>query len=218
MSIVFDYRRAVRIQRALAEKAFKSIENIGRIDLDKIKYVVGVDAAYHKGLMYGVAVLLDFSSGNVLEHSVVIKKPPIPYVPGLLAFREAPAYISAVLKLRHEPDIIFVDGHGLSHPRGLGIATHIGLVLDKPSIGVAKKKLYGEIREINGEKYLEAHGMIVARIIKHKGQELYISIGYKITLEDAYLLTTKLLTPKYKLPLPTAIADQLSKRIAHRKK
>lgn len=218
MSIIFDYRRATRIQKVLAEKALCSIKNIGRIDLEKIKYVVGVDAAYHKGLMYGVAVLLDFPSGNVLEHSVIVKKPPIPYVPGLLAFREAPAYISAILKLRRRPDVIFVDGHGLSHPRGLGIATHIGLVLDKPTIGIAKKKLYGEVREINGEKYLEAHGMFVAKIIKHRGQELYISIGYKINLEDAYMLTTKLLSPRYKLPLPTAIADQLSKRIAHKKK
>ncbi len=216
--IVFDYRRAIRLQKILASKALESLRNTPPISIDDIGYVVGVDAAYSGGLIYGVAVLLSFHDKKMIEYSLVVKKPPIPYVPGLLAFREAPAYISAIKKLRREPDIIFVDGHGLSHPRALGIATHIGLVLDKPSIGVAKKKLYGTVRRIGDREYLEAHGHLVAIITKHLGQELYISIGYKIRLEDAYKITMMLMDNQHKLPLPTALADQLSKKYAHHKK
>lgn len=214
----FDYKRAIKIQRILAEKVFKSLENPSLLDLDNIRYVVGVDAAYSKGLMYGVAVLVDYCSGKLIRYSVVKKKPPIPYVPGLLAFREAPAYISAVRKLGILPDIIVVDGHGVSHPRGLGIASHIGLVLDVPSIGVAKKKLYGEVREEDGEVYLYAHGLRAAKIVSHCGQTLYISMGYKISLDDAWRIIRRMLTPRYKLPIPTALADRISKEIAHRRR
>jgi len=214
----FDYKRAIRIQRILAEKVFASLDNPPHISPDSVKYVAGVDAAYSKGYMYGVAVLLEYRTGELLRYSVVKKKPPIPYVPGLLAFREAPAYIAAVKKLGLKPDVIVVDGHGISHPRGLGIASHIGLVLDTPSIGVAKKKLYGEVREENGEVYLYAHGFRAAKIINHRGQTLYISMGYKISLEDAWNIIKHTLTPKYKLPLPTALADRISKEIAHRRR
>ncbi len=206
----------MRIQRLLAEKVFESLRNPPVIS--DIRYVVGVDASYVSGRIIGVAVLLEYSSGRLVEYSIVEKKPPIPYVPGLLAFREAPAYIAAVLKLRHEPDILVVDGHGVSHPRGLGIASHLGLVLDKPSIGVAKKKLYGEEITRNSKQYLKAHGILAAQIIIHRGKKLYISPGYKITLEQAVKIIEKLLTPQYNLPLPTHLADQISKKIKREKK
>lgn len=216
MTTSFDYRRAIRIQKVLAGKVLESIEH--PVLPGKIKYIAGVDAAYFKGGMIGAAVLIDYETGLLLEYSVVEKKPPIPYVPGLLAFREAPAYIAAVAKLRRKPDIIMVDGHGLSHPRGLGIASHLGLVLDTPSIGIAKKKLYGREVTINGEQYIEAHGRIVARIIEHRNKKLYISIGYKISLEDAVETTLKMLRPQYNLPLPIHLADQISKKYARKKK
>ncbi|MCD6301264.1 MAG: endonuclease V [Staphylothermus sp.] len=216
--VFFDYRRAIKLQKILASKALSETRNAPWIRDEDINYVVGVDAAYSKDVMYGVAVLVDYPHGNLLKYSVVEKKPPIPYVPGLLMFREAPAYIFAIKKLGVKPDIVVVDGHGLSHPRALGIATHIGLVLGVPSIGVAKKKLFGEIIVENNEEYLVAHGLKVARIITHRNSTLYISIGYKIRLEDAYRITKNYLRPQYKLPIPTAIADQLSKKIAHRKK
>ncbi len=214
--VFFDYRRAVRVQRILSSKALESIDE--PILEGDVGLIAGVDAAYYHGRIVGVAVLLDYPSGSMVEYSVVDKKPPIPYVPGLLAFREAPAYIAALKKLHREPDVVMVDGHGLSHPRGLGIATHIGLVLGKPSIGVAKKKLYGEVVNIKGDEYLKAHGRIVAKIIRHRGKELYVSIGYGITLRQAVEITTNMMRPEYNLPLPTHTADQLSKRIAHSRK
>ncbi len=214
---MIDYRRAMALQRKLAEKVLAEIDSFKPLDTSSIGFIAGVDAGYRAGEIYGVAVLLEYSSTRLLTYSVVRKKPPIPYIPGLLAFREAPAYIAALRKLPWEPDIIFVDGHGLTHPRALGIATHIGLVLDKPSIGVAKKRLYGEEVEENGRLYVYAHGVKAGAIIEHRGKRLYVSIGYKITLKDALEITRQLLTPQHKLPLPTAIADQITKKLTRKK-
>lgn len=215
---MFDYKRAMELQVVLSRKVLGELTKTPTLDLNKVKYVAGVDAAFSRGKVYGVAVLLDFKTGFVLKEVVVEREPAIPYVPGLLAFREAPAYINALRKLGIKPDVIFVDGHGLSHPRAFGIATHVGLVLDIPSIGVAKKKLYGEEIVIDGEEYIKAHGHVVAKIIEHRGKKLYVSIGYKIRLEDAVKITEKMLKPQYKLPLPTAVADKISKRVARKSK
>lgn len=215
--VTLDIRRAMALQRRLADEVLKELPYFKPLSDDSIRYVAGVDTAYVKDTAVGVAVLIDYDSRNLVAYSVVYKKPPIPYIPGLLAFREAPAYIAAVKKLPKEPDVIFVDGHGLSHPRAMGIATHLGLVLDKPTIGVAKKKLYGEVVIENNKRYVYAHGHKVGIIITHKGKDLYVSIGYKIDLDDALRITVNLLDEHYKLPLPTALADMLSKKIARRK-
>ncbi|MET1159688.1 MAG: endonuclease V [Thermoprotei archaeon] len=216
--VVFDYKRAMDLQRLLARSVLREFDSFPSLDFNNLRYIVGVDAAYHRDTMCGVAVLLDYRTRMVIREAVVYRKPAIPYIPGLLAFREAPAYINAIRKLGVKPDVIFVDGHGLSHPRALGIATHVGLVLNTPSIGVAKKKLFGEIIRGGDAEYLRAHNRIVARILTHKGSKLYVSVGYKIRLEDAIKLTQELLTPHYKLPLPTALADQLSKKHIRRLK
>ncbi|RLG80606.1 MAG: endonuclease V [Thermoprotei archaeon] len=208
----------MELQQYLSRRVLEELDSFPQLNLDKLQYIVGVDAAYHKDLMCGVAVLLDYRTGFVLKEAVVYRKPAIPYVPGLLAFREAPAYIAAIKKLGAKPDVVFVDGHGLSHPRAFGIATHVGLVLNTPSVGIAKKKLYGEEKIEDGERVVWAHGRVVAKVIEHRGKKLYVSIGYKIRLEDAVKLTKKLTVDKYKLPLPIALADQLSKKFVRRLK
>lgn len=139
-----------------------------------------------------------------------------PYIPGFLAFREIPGYMRAYSRLTIDPDLILVDGHGLAHPRGFGIASHLGLVLDKPSIGVAKHKLYGDIVEYNGTRYIIAHDRFVGYVIEHLGQELYVSIGYKIRLEDIIRIITKLLSKDKKLPIPLQYADEYSKTIKYK--
>jgi len=206
----------MELQQFLARRVLEEISEFPKIDHESIRFVAGLDAAPKGDKIVGVAVLLDYKTGLMIKYAVAEKKPIIPYVPGLLAFREAPAYICALKKLGVKPDVIFVDGHGLSHPRGFGIATHIGMVLDTPSIGVAKKKLYGEEILVNGELYIKAHKRLVAKIMQHRGVKLYISMGYKVRLEDAVELTMRMLKPQYKLPLPTALADAISKKIARR--
>ncbi len=215
---MFDARRAVRLQRMLAGMVLDSLGSPRDIDPSGRLRVAGVDAAFHHGMIVGVAVLVDYPSGSIIRYSVVEKKVHVPYIPGLLAFREAPAYIAAVRKLGEKPDILMVDGHGLTHPRGLGIASHLGLVLDLPSIGVAKKRLYGEERSEEGHTYIYAHGLRAGEIIEHRGRKLYISIGYAVTLETAVTITKKLLRDNTKLPIPTEAADKISKKIARQKR
>lgn len=214
----FDYRRATMVQSIISHRVLNELESFPKIDLSSVKYVVGVDASYYSDKIIGVAVLVDFKTGFVLKTSIVEKKPAIPYIPGLLAFREAPVYFTAISKLSIEPDIVFVNGHGLSHPRAFGIATHIGVVLNKPSIGIAKKKLYGEEVVVDNEIYVKAHNHIVAKLIKHNSTKLYVSIGYKLKLEDAVEATMKLLKPGNKLPIPLEVADKVSKREARKTK
>lgn len=209
---LFNVEKAIELQKRLAKIVFDNFDSFPSLDYSKLRYIAGLDASYSRGLIHAVAVLVKYPSGELIDHVLVNQRINIPYIPGLLAFREAPGYFRALAKLKYEPDIIYVDGHGLSHPRGFGIATHIGFVLNKPSIGVAKSKLYGELVETNGRVLIKSHGRIVGEVLKHRGMELYVSIGYMIKLEDAVTLTKQLLRPEYDLPIPTALADKYTKK------
>ncbi len=146
------------------------------------------------------------------EVRVYTLKPPLPYIPGLLAFREAPAIYGAYLRLTEKPDLILVDGHGRSHPRKAGIATHIGVALDTPSIGVAKKRLTGEPCTYDGLEALCIGDEPVA-ILHHvtAKRSIYISTGHRVSLKTAYELVKRMLRPRRTLPQPTYIADKLTK-------
>ncbi|ADV65322.1 endonuclease V [Desulfurococcus mucosus] len=212
---LFDYRRAVRLQEALSRRVLEEAASFPGLDPSRVRLVAGVDAAYGGGVQAGCAVLVDYASSTQLAYTCHVREPPIPYVPGLLAFREAPVYIKALRKLPENPDIILVDGHGLTHPRALGIATHIGLVLGKPTIGVAKNPLYGEEKTVNGRRLITAHGVTAGEILEPvKGVKLYVSIGYLIRLEDAVTVVKHLMKPGLKLPLPLHLADKYSKNTA----
>ncbi len=185
-------------------------------DFKTIRRVAGLDVSYFKALdtMCGVAaaVLLEYPSLRPLKYGYASGPPPIPYVPGLLAFREAPLLFKACGPVCGEADILIVDGHGASHPRGLGIASHIGLVLDKPSIGVAKKRLAGGIVEKDGVRYLAVRGRVVGVVLESRGKPLYVSTGHKISPRTAGRLAEKMIRRGY-LPEPTRIADALSHRL-----
>jgi deoxyribonuclease V len=205
---VFKARKAFQMQKWLARR----VEWKG--DIDNIRKVVGLDLSYVKGLGVGVAVLLNYPELKPLRYSVAVDEVPIPYVPGLLAFREAPLMFSSYQLLGAEADLIFVDGHGVTHPRGLGIASHIGLVLGKPSIGAAKKKLVGEIaRDRDGREYLIINGRKAAVVIRPKpGRTVYLSIGHKISIDSVVKLAPTFFKG-HPLPEPTYVADRISKEV-----
>ncbi|MBN2131190.1 MAG: endonuclease V [Sedimentisphaerales bacterium] len=136
-----------------------------------------------------------------------------PYIPGLLSFREAPACLAAVRKLTSEPDLFLIDGQGIAHPRRLGLAAHLGLFLDKPTVGCAKSRLVGTFEPPGIEKGehtpLRDGDEIIGAVVRTRRnvKPLFISVGHKCRLEDAIRFTLACAT-KYRLPEPTRLAHQ----------
>lgn len=180
--------------------------------MKSINNVVGLDISYSKDVGVAVAVFMNFPQLNLIEYAVVKGVVEIPYIPGLLAFREAPLMIKAYRKLNREADLIVVDGHGVTHPREFGIASHVGLILNKPTIGVAKNLLYGNIvKGPDSIEYIVVNNNVGGIVYKHLNRELYISIGHKISIDSLKEIVPQLFKSHY-LPEPTYIADMLSKK------
>jgi deoxyribonuclease V len=155
----------------------------------KIRFIAGVDVAYTKELSIGAVVVLDYNSLRLVEAQIATCKTMFPYVPTLLSFREVPPTVLSIKKLSVNPEVFLVDGQGFAHPYGCGFASHLGLVIGKPTIGVAKSKLFGEL-ENKGEKdvaFLRHDGKIVgARVITKRGcKPVYVSVGHMVSLETA---------------------------------
>ncbi|MEM1600762.1 MAG: endonuclease V [Sulfolobales archaeon] len=194
------------MQKLLAKKVDRTYS------LESINNVVGLDISYSKDVGVAAAVLLDFPQLNLKKYAVVKGVVEVPYIPGLLAFREAPLMIRAYEKLNCEADLIVVDGHGVTHPREFGVASHVGLVLDRPTIGVAKNLLYGSVvRGSDGVEYIIVNNKVGGLVYERLGKKLYISIGHKISIESLKNLIPRLFKSHY-LPEPTYIADAISRK------
>jgi len=214
VNFLFSVERAKKLQEELSVRVLSEFYNTPPLDTNRLVYIAAFDSAYANSKQYAVVVLYDYARRAVIEKNYAVVDVKVPYIPGLLAFREVPGYMRAYMKIPVKPQLILVDGHGLSHPRSFGIATHLGLVLGLPSIGVAKKHLYGEIFETsNGRKQIRAHGLVVGEVLEHEGKKLYVSIGYKIRLEDAVYVMKSLLVKGVELPIPLHEADKYSKLI-----
>jgi deoxyribonuclease V len=145
--------------------------------LGEVRAVAGVDVAVQGDLARAAVVVLRYPGLALLEIARAERPVTFPYLPGLLAFREAPVVLAACETLRVEPDLFLFDGHGLAHPRRMGLACHLGLCLDKPAIGCAKSRLCGEHDELPPDAG--------AWVPLHDGRRLYVSIGHKVDLETA---------------------------------
>lgn len=182
-----------------------------------IQYVAGVDAGFEDNgqTTRAAVVVLSFPDLSPVEEALVRTPTTFPYVPGLLSFREAPAVLEALAQLQTSPDVILCDGQGLAHPRRFGIACHLGLICDLPSIGVAKSRLIGTHAEPPTEKGawipLMDKGDRIGAVLcsRAKTKPLYISAGHKISLETALDLVLRC-TPRYRLPETTRYADRLA--------
>ncbi|MCD6368828.1 MAG: endonuclease V, partial [Thermoproteales archaeon] len=210
ISPFFSIQAARRVQKHLSSKIIKR-----DVLPPFIRTIAGVDLAYKESLAIGVAVLLEYQGLNIIGKSVSVTKITFPYVPTLLSFRELkPAYL-ALTHLPSEPDIVMVDAHGYSHPFRLGFASHLGVVMQKPTIGVAKKILCGTIGEWRDDwaPILDKGEIIGAAVVtRHGAKPVYVSIGNMISLETAIKITMH--TAKgYRIPEPTRLAHLECKRI-----
>ncbi len=181
------------------------------------QYVAGVDAAFSEDLVYAVACLYRYPELTPVEKACAVERLKFPYLPGFLSFREGPAIIAAIKKLTTKPDVILVDGQGIAHPRGIGIASHLGVLLNIPTTGCAKTRLVGEFEEPGRRKgswsALTYEGRIVGAVLRTKDgvRPLFVSPGHKIDLDGAIRITLNC-TGKYRIPEPLRCADMLSKK------
>jgi len=160
-----------------------------------LKYVGGIDVAFKSNFSIASAVVLDFENLNVLEKSFYVTQVKVPYIPTYLAFREIMAMVGAIRKLSIKPDIVLVDAHGKCHPRRAGEATHLGVLLNIPTIGVGKSYLTGKER---GDGYIVDGDEVLGYRLK---SNVYISVGHKISLKTAIEIVEKLTINE--LPEPT---------------
>jgi len=182
------------------------------------RYIAGVDAAFSNDRVFAAACLYLFPELALIEQQSAVQELRFPYVPGFLSFREGPAIIAALEKLAHNPDLILVDGQGIAHPRGVGIASHTGVLLAIPTIGCAKSRLIGNYEEPGIKKgqwsALIYDGKTVGAVVRTKDgvKPLFVSPGHKINLDDA-LRVTIACTDKHRIPEPLRCADMLAKRM-----
>ncbi len=193
-----------------------------RVALEPLKeepvFIAGADASFSEYWVFAAVCLYRYPEMTLVEQATAIKQITFPYVPGYLLFREGPATIAALHKLRNKPEVILVDGQGIAHKRGIGCASHLGVLLDIPTIGCAKKRLVGEYRT-PGEKKgnwaelkFKAHTVGAVLRTREKVRPIFLSPGHRIDLQDAIRITLGCVG-KYRIPEPLRCADILSKRM-----
>jgi deoxyribonuclease V len=176
-----------------------------------MKYVCGVDISYKHNIAYCSATVIDKDSLNAVESADTITVVDQPYIPGLFVLREYKAIINVLQLVEKEFHILLVDGHGVLHPRRCGLASYIGVMINKPTIGVAKSLLCGFVRK---DKSIELGGEVLGFQIQNCNKKhIYVSVGHQISLGTAVKIVKELTRLDQRIPEPLRIADISSKRL-----
>ena len=202
---------AKEIQENLKDKVITTDQ------FENINYVAGVDLGFENDgtISRGAIAIFSFPDLKVVETQIASIPTTFPYIPGFLSFREIPVILEVLKKVQINPDLILCDGQGLAHPRRFGLACHLGVILDIPTIGVAKSRFIGEYKEVGIEKGsyqpLIDKGETIGVVLRSRTNvnPIYVSIGHKISLPTAIDYVLKC-TPKYRLPETTRVADKLA--------
>jgi deoxyribonuclease V len=196
-------REAIALQKSLSPRIIYDTP----LDLEKVQLVAGVDVSVRDNVSTAAVVVLTYPDMTPVETVLESQPTPFPYIPGLLSFREGPALSAAFEQLKSEPDVFIFDGMGRIHPRGIGIASHMGLWLDRPTIGCGKSHLIGQYDTPGPEKgnlsLLSYKGETLGAVLRTRTnvKPVYISVGHRATLETA-LQVIMACTPRYRLPEP----------------
>lgn len=199
--------QAVRLQHQLAPQVIAGEPLL----LDSLRLVGGVDVSVKNNVSRAAVVVLCYPAFEVIETALAQIETPFPYIPGLLSFREGAVILDAMRKLESTPDVFIFDGQGIAHPRRLGIAAHIGLWIDVPTVGCAKKRLTGRHDSLLPEKGswqpLVDRGETVGVILRTRTnvKPVYVSVGSRATLDTARDLVQRCCT-RYRLPEPVRAA------------
>lgn len=200
---------ARKVQDALAPAVKRSGE------LDGVRRVCGVDIGFGSGTVRAACAVLSFPDLEPVETLCLEGTVAFPYVPGLLSFREIPPLVPVLEKLAVEPDLLIADGQGIAHPRRFGLASHLGLLLDRPVIGCAKSRLLGVFREPGSSRgeyeYLFDGDEIVGAVLrtKERVKPVFVSVGHKVSLESSIRFILECCRG-HRLPEPVRVAHGLA--------
>ncbi|HZP57827.1 MAG TPA: deoxyribonuclease V [Dehalococcoidia bacterium] len=211
-------REAASLQREMAAQV---VARGGPPEHD-VRTIAGADVAFDRAHRRGVGavVALAYPSLEVVEEVSVESAVTFPYVPGLLSFREIPVLLPAFARLRTRPDVLMADGHGYAHPRRFGFACHLGVLLDLPTIGIAKSRLVGEARMPGARRGDHAElldrGEVIGSVLRtrERVRPIYVSVGHRIGLAQAEEWALR--CARRRIPEPTRLADALSRRAKRR--
>ncbi len=210
------YREAIAIQEELQGRLILRDHRLP----DPLRTVAGADISYDRGsdLFFAAVILMSYPELTFLEEAAFSARVSFPYIPGLLTFREGPPLIAAFAKLSRQPDFILFDGQGIAHPRGIGLAAHLGLILDRPAIGCAKSRLVGTHAAV-GEHRGEWTGLIhqerkVGAVLRTRDRikPVFVSQGHRIGLEKSVTLVLSCCRG-YRAPEPTRQAHLAVNRL-----
>jgi deoxyribonuclease V len=207
-------KEAAAIQRQLRSRV--TLRN----RLKRLRYVAGTDvsSSLADNTIWAGVVVVEYPGLEPVEERWARGKASFPYVPGFLSFREIPVLISALTRLKIMPDLILCDGQGIAHPRGMGLATHLGLLVDCPTIGCAKSRLVGTYSELAEEKGASAELVHEGKVIgvaartRERVKPIFISPGNRITLKQSVKIVFRC-CPRYRVPEPVRMAHLLVNRL-----
>lgn len=205
-------RQAILIQKELAQRIITGER------IPKLRKIAACDIGYTstKGQLLAAIAIFNFPQLKLIEKTIKKGKVDFPYIPGLLTFREGPLLLEAFSTINYRPDLVIFDGQGIAHPRKMGLATHMGILLDIPTIGCAKSFLYGSFEEPGIAKgaysYIrDNHGQVIGAALRTRNDVrcIFVSVGYRISLEEAIRIILTC-SPKFRIPEPLRVAHNLS--------
>jgi deoxyribonuclease V len=206
---------AIALQNRLAARVIRK----SSLKPGQVSTIAGVDSHYRNGIAIAAVVVLKFPNLEWVDDATAVRRATFPYIPGLLSFREGPVILDAFNALTSTPDVLIFDGQGIAHPRRFGIASHIGLLLDLPSIGCAKTKLTGHYEEpdfLRGS-YAELidRGETVGAAVRTRSgvKPVFVSTGHRVGLQESIELVLQSCM-KFRLPEPSRRADNLARKEA----
>ncbi len=200
-------QEAITLQKQLAGEVITDQP----LDIQAVHRVAGVDVSVKNNISQAAVVVLSYPELELIETARAKQPTPFPYIPGLLSFREGPVLEAAFAQLQNTPDVFIFDGMGILHPRRLGIAAHLGLWLQKPTIGCGKTHFIGDYDQPESERGAASNvtdqGEVIGAVLRTRTnvKPVYISVGHLVDLDSAVQFTLSC-TPKYRLPQPIRLA------------
>ena len=196
----------------LKEEQIKLAKKIITTDcFEKIKTIAGSEQVYSGNKVISAIVVCDYKSLEVIESKHAVVEGKIPYKSGFLFYRDGPAIIEAFNKLENKPDLLIVKGNGILHPRRIGMASQVGILLDTASIGVTKNLMLGEVKD--GTIYVEKEARGYELITREHAKPIYVSPGHKVSLKTGFEIIKNCLREPHKLPEPLHLAHKYGKKV-----